>query len=312
MSEVKVKTVRTPQLEIAYEEEGAPEGFPVILMHGFPDDVRVWDGTASILSSAGYRVLMPYLRGYGPTRFIDPVTPRVGQQAALGLDLLQFMDALRLEQASIAGYDWGCRACCVAAILSPKRIRALVAIGGYDVHDVLSPPKPAPPALEAECWYQWYFNTERGKAGLEAYRREICRKLWERWSPSWHFDDLTFERTAHSFENPDFVQVVIQEYRHVHRNDDGDPAFVETEKYLSTLPQIEVPAMVLHGDEDTVHPLFRSEELMSKFIEGTERRVVRGAGHFLPRQRPDAVAEALESLHLHHPSSLKSRRYPHV
>jgi pimeloyl-ACP methyl ester carboxylesterase len=188
----ETRTIRTPTLEIAYEEHGNARGFPVILLHGFPDDVRAWDGVAPPLVAAGYRVLVPYLRGYGPTRFLDDSAPRMAQQAAIGQDLLDFMDALGIERAALAGYDWGGRAACIASILAPARVRALVTIGGYNVQNTLAPPRPASAVEERAYWYQWYFNTERGRLGLAQNRREICRLLWRDWSPSWQFDDATF------------------------------------------------------------------------------------------------------------------------
>jgi pimeloyl-ACP methyl ester carboxylesterase len=289
-------TILTKVLEIAYEQRGPHNGYPIILLHGFPDDVRGWDTVAVMLAEAGHCVLVPYLRGFGPTRFLDAATPRVGQQAAIGQDVLDFMDALGLTRAVLAGYDWGCRAACVASILQPVRVRALLAIHGYGVNDTISPPQPAPPIEERECWYHWYFNIERGRIGLNINRRDICRLLWQSWSPNWSFDDETFERTAHSFDNPDFVPVVIQEYRHSHGNTPGDPSFAALERHLARRPPIEVPSMVLHGADDTVHPLYRSQSHMRLFPKGTERRVVPDSGHFVPRERPIAVTEAIGQL----------------
>ena len=185
----ETRIVRTPVLEIAYEEHGDAADAPVILLHGFPDDARAWDGVALSLAAAGHRVLVPYLRGYGPTRFLDPAAPRMAQQAAIGQDLLDFMQALALSQVTLAGYDWGGRAACIAAIMAPERVRALVTIGGYNVQNTVAPSPPASAAEERASWYQWYFNTERGRRGLEEKRREICRFLWQTWSPTWRFDD---------------------------------------------------------------------------------------------------------------------------
>jgi pimeloyl-ACP methyl ester carboxylesterase len=241
-------------------------------------------------------VLVPYLRGYGPTRFLDPAVPRMAQQAAIGQDLLDFMDALGLERASLAGYDWGGRAACIVAILAPARVRALVTIGGYNVQNTLRPSSPVPAEEERAYWYQWYFNTERGRAGLEANRRDICRLLWREWSPGWRFDDATFDRTAAAFDNPDFVPVVIHSYRHRHLNAPGDPRFDPIERRLAERPRIEVPSVILHGRDDSVDRPRRSESHVALFPEGTERRVVPDAGHFMPREQPGAVVDALRSL----------------
>ncbi|HEX7786706.1 MAG TPA: alpha/beta hydrolase [Methylomirabilota bacterium] len=291
-----VSRVRTGTLEIGYEERGPAAGPPVILLHGFPDDVRAWDGVAAPLAADGCRVLVPYLRGYGPTRFLDPAVPRMAQQAAIGQDLLDFMNGLGLHRVSLAGYDWGGRAACIAAILAPARVRALVTIGGYNVQNTLAPSRPASPEEERAFWYQWYFNTERGRAGLEADRRGLCRLLWCEWSPGWRFDEATFERTAVAFDNPDFVPVVIHSYRHRHRNAPGDPRFDAIERRLAERPPIEVRTIILHGGDDAVDRPRRSEAHLPLFPAGTERRVVPEAGHFMPREQPDAVVAALRSL----------------
>lgn len=289
-------TVRTPTLEIGYEAHGAAAGFPIVLLHGFPDDAHAWDTVAPPLAAAGYRVLAPYLRGYGPTRFFDPAAPRMAQQAAIGQDLLEFMDALGLDRVGLAGYDWGGRAACITAILAPERVRALVTIGGYNVQNTLAPPRPASAEEERAHWYQWYFNTERGRVGLEENRREICRLLWQEWSPTWRFDDATFDRTAPAFDNPDFVPVVIHSYRHRHGNAPSDPRFDQIEHHLATRPPITVPTIVLHGAEDYVSPPHRSEGHMAHFPAGTARHVVAGVGHFMPREQPRAVVDALLTL----------------
>jgi len=260
-------TILTPGLEIAYEAHGDPRGFPVVLLHGFPDDVRAWDGVAPALAAAGCRALVPYLRGYGRTRFLDPGGPRMAQQAAIGQDLLDFVD-----------------------------VRALVTIGGYNVQNTTAPSRPASAAEERARWYQWYFNTERGRRGLEQNRREICRLLWREWSPSWGFDDATFDRTAQSFDSPDFVEVVIHSYRHRHGNASGEERFDALDGRLAERPPITAPTTVLHGAEDTVDPARHSERHMPLFPAGTERRVVPGGGHFLPREQPGAVAEAILAL----------------
>ena len=286
-------TVRTPTLEIGYEEWGEATGAWVVLLHGFPDDAHAWDGVAPPLAARGYRVLAPYLRGYGPTRFLDAGAPRMAQQAAIGQDLLDFMDALGIERAALAGYDWGGRAACIAAILAPARVRALVTIGGYNVQNTVAPPRPASAEEERAAWYQWYFNTERGRLGLEKNRREICRLLWRDWSPGWRFDDATFEQAAAAFDNPDFVPVVIHSYRHRHRHAPGDPRFDAIERRLAERPRIEVPSAILHGADDAVDFPTRTERHPAMFPDGTERRVIPDAGHFLPREQPGAVVDAL-------------------
>ena len=286
-------TVRTPTLEIGYEEWGDAAGAPVVLLHGFPDDAHAWDGVAPPLAARGYRVLAPYLRGYGPTRFLDAAAPRMAQQAAIGQDLLDFMDAVGIERAALAGYDWGGRAACIAAILAPARVRALVTIGGYNVQNTVAPPRPASAEEERAAWYQWYFNTERGRLGLEKNRREICRLLWRDWSPGWRFDDATFEQAAAAFDNPDFVPVVIHSYRHRHRHAPGDPRFDAIEGRLAQRPRIEVPSVILHGADDAVDFPSRTERHPAMFPDGTERHVIPDAGHFLPREQPGAVVDAL-------------------
>ena len=289
-------TVRTPTLEIGYEEWGDAAGAPVVLLHGFPDDAHAWSEVAPPLAARGCRVLAPYLRGYGPTRFLDATAPRMAQQAAIGQDLLDFLDALGIERAALAGYDWGGRAACITAILAPARVRALLTIGGYNVQNTSAPPVPAAALQERANWYQWYFNTERGLLGLEKNRREICRLLWRDWSPGWRFDDATFEQAAAAFDNPDFVPVVIHSYRHRYRNAPGEPRFDAIEQRLAARPRIEVPSAILHGRDDGVDPPARSEKHPALFPAGTERRVIPDAGHFLPREQPGAVVEALLSL----------------
>ncbi|HYM31153.1 MAG TPA: alpha/beta hydrolase [Candidatus Cybelea sp.] len=291
-----MKTVRTPVLAVAYEENGPANGAPVVLLHGFPDDVRTWDGVAPSLADKGCRVLVPYLRGYGPTRFLHTATPRSGQQAALGKDLLDFLDALGIARAALAGYDWGGRAACIVAALWPERVRALVSIGGYNIQNIAGSGSPASARQEWRFWYQWYFHTARGRAGLSANRREICRLLWELWSPNWHFDDATYAATAAAFDNPDFVDVVIQSYRHRYREAPGDPDLESIERQLAARPKITVPTIVLHGACDGVDPPEGSEK-HARFFSGPYRReVVPVAGHFLPREAPEAVVRALVEL----------------
>ena len=290
------RAVRTPTLEIAYEESGPPRGPAVVLLHGFPDDVRAWDATVGPLAAAGLRVLVPYLRGYGSTRFLDMDAPRMAQQAAIAQDLIDFLDALALSSVALAGYDWGGRAACITAILRPERVRALITVGGYNVQNTLAPPRPASALQERAHWYQWYFNTARGVAGLTANRREICRLLWRDWSPGYRFDDATFEATAASWDTTDFVPIVVHSYRHRHGHAPGEPRYDGIEQHLATRPAITVPSVVLHGAEDGVDLDRPGGRDLERFPAGTRQEVVAGAGHFLPRERPDAVVEALRSL----------------
>ncbi len=289
--------VQTDTLDISYEESGDGAAFPILLLHGFPYDVRAWDGAVPPLVEAGYRVVVPYLRGYGPTRFLDPSAPRMAEQAAIAQDVVDFADALGLEQFALAGFDWGNRAACITSILRPERVRAQVAIGGYSVQDTVSPSPPASAVVEARLWYQWYFNTERGRAGLEANRRGICRYLWQTWSPGWEFSDETYDRSASSFDNPDFVDVVVHSYRHRHGYAVGEERFLAVERQLANRPQIPVPAIVLRGAESGFgRPSADPSGDQERFPSLVARRIVDGAGHDLPAQRPDAVVAALLEL----------------
>jgi pimeloyl-ACP methyl ester carboxylesterase len=291
-----IRTIRTPVLEIGYEETGPVDGAPVILLHGFPDDARAYDGAVGPLTASGCRVLVPYLRGYGQTRFLDARTPRSGQQAALGADLRDFMDALNIPHAILGGYDWGGRAACIVAALWPARARGLVTINGYNIQSIAQALRPASAEQELRHWYQWYFNTERGRIGLTENRREICKLLWRLWSPNWRFDDAKYAATAASFDNPDFVDVVIQSYRHRHQNAPGDPALEPIEQALATQPDIAVPTIVLHGEADGVGPAEQSAGHARHFTGRYERRVVPVAGHFLPHEAPEAVVQAVRDL----------------
>ena len=292
------RSIQTTVLDIAYEESGNPQGFPIVLLHGFPDDVHAFDNVAPPLAKAGYRVLVPYLRGFGPTRFRDASARRMAEQAAIGQDLVDFADALGLKQMALAGYDWGGRAAAIAAALHPERVRAMVIIGGYTVQDVFAPPQPAPPEAERELWYQWYFNTERGRVGLAANRRSLCKLLWQTWSPGWRFSDEEYNRTAPSFENPDFVDVVIHSYRHRNGNSPGEERFKQMEQRLAERPKIAAPSILLYGATD---PLARPAPDVTPaeravFPALVARRVIPGAGHFLPREKPETVSSALLEL----------------
>jgi pimeloyl-ACP methyl ester carboxylesterase len=291
-----LNSVLTHILEIGYEEEGDPTGDPVVLLHGFPDDAKAWGAVARGLSDAGFRTIAPYLRGFGPTRFRLAETPRSGQQAALASDLRDLIGELNLRQPVLVGYDWGARAACTVAALWPKEVGGLITIGGYNIEDITSDRKPASAADECRAWYQWYFHTERGKLGMEQNRREICRLLWELWCPSWKFSDAEYNETARSFDNPDFVEVVIHSYRHRYGAAPGDPALEPIERALVGQPVIDVPTIVLHGEGDGVHPPERSEGQQKLFSGHYERWLIPEAGHLFPREAPDAVVAAVQKL----------------
>jgi pimeloyl-ACP methyl ester carboxylesterase len=288
-----VQTVRTKVLEIGYLQSGPPEGRVVILLHGWPSDVHDYDEVAPKLAKAGFRVLVPWLRGFGPTRFLDPATPRSGQQGALGADVRDFMDALSIPSAILVGYDWGGRAACVAAALWPDRVAGLVAITGYGIQDIAAAAQPASAEQEYRYWYQWYLHTDRGRAGLATNRAGIARLLWQLWSPNWVFDDATFQATSSSFNNPDFVEVTIQSYRHRYGNAPGDPIYEAQEEALARQPPIAAPTIVLHGEADGVGAPAGSIPRDRLFTGLVERRLIPRAGHFLSRESPQEVVEAV-------------------
>ena len=292
----QLEHVRTSVLDIAYEQAGPLHAYPVALLHGFPYDPRAFDDVAHILNAVGFRTIVPYLRGYGATRFLALNTMRSGEQAALGRDLLEMLDALNVRDAILAGFDWGARAASVVAALWPERVRGLVTCGGYQIQDIAASLKPADPENECRWWYQYYFQTERGRAGLTLNRNELCRLLWKLWSPTWSFDEATFKRTATSFENPDFVDVVIHSYRHRHRNAEGDPRYAATETRLAAQPKINVPTIVIHGVLDDVTPLRTSEGHERYFSRGYERRLFENVGHNPPQESPEAFAQAVLDL----------------
>lgn len=291
-----IRHIRTPVLDLAYEAHGPEAGMPVIQLHGFPYDPRCYDDTIAPLVAAGCRVLVPYLRGYGPTRFLSAATPRSGEQAALGKDLLDFMDALAIGKAVVAGYDWGGRAACIVSALWPQRVIGLVTGGGYNIQDIAASATPASAAAEHRYWYQYYFHTERGCAGLEANRYDICKLLWQLWSPNWTFDEATYASSAASFDNPDFVPVVIQSYRHRYGYAEGDPALLDIEAQLARQPRIAVPAICLHGEGDGVAPPQSSAQHQRMFSGRYERRTIPVAGHNLPQEAPADWAAAVLDL----------------
>ena len=289
--------IHTPTLAIAYEAHGPETGPPVFLMHGFPDDPRAYDDCVEPLANAGYRVIVPYLRGYGPTRFLSPETPRSGQQAALGADLRDLMEALGIERAILGGYDWGGRACCIVAALWPERVSGLVTCGGYNVQNIPNAHTPARPEAEVRQWYQWYFNTQRGIAGLTQNRVEIARLLWTLWCPNYKFSDEEFAATAKSFDNPDYVDVVIQSYRHRQKNAPGDPALESIEEALAGQPPITVPTISLQGNSSGIGGPDLTEDRHAPLFTGPyERRVLPEIGHFIPREAPAAFVQAIKDV----------------
>jgi pimeloyl-ACP methyl ester carboxylesterase len=293
-----LKRVRTSILEIAYEESGPETGSPVLLMHGFPYDPRAFDDVVPPLAEAGLRVIVPYLRGYGQTRFLQPETMRSGQQAALARDLVELMDALQIPAAVLAGFDWGGRAACVTAALWPDRVRGLVSANSYNIQDIAASVKPASPEQEHRLWYQYYFHTERGRAGLQTNRRDLCKLLWRLWSPNWKFDDATYARTAESFDNPDFVEVVIHSYRHRFGYVPGDPAYDIVERQLAERPPITVPAIVLQGEGDGVGVARPgAAEAQAKLFTGPyQYRLIPVIGHDVPQEAPKETAAAILEL----------------
>ncbi|HEX4586179.1 MAG TPA: alpha/beta hydrolase [Burkholderiaceae bacterium] len=293
-----LKQVAAGVLTVAYQEAGVCGGFPVILLHGFPYDVNAYAEVMPILASNGCRVITPYLRGFGATRFVSPQTPRSGQQAALGSDLLALMDALSISHAVLAGYDWGGRAACIVAALWPQRVRGLVSGGndGYNIQDIAGSINPQAPDYELRYWYQFYFHSERGRNGLARNRHALCKLLWKLWSPNWRFDDATYDRTASSFDNPDFVDVVIHSYRHRYGLVPGDPSLEDVERRLAAQPAIAVPTVALHGEANCVLPAGSSEPRERRFSGAYRRHLIPVAGHNVPQEAPKQFAEAVLSL----------------
>jgi pimeloyl-ACP methyl ester carboxylesterase len=283
-------------LNIGYYEEGPATGPVVMLLHGFPYDIHSYVDVAPQLAGQGCRVVVPYLRGYGPTRFRDPAAPRSGEQAAIGADLMALMDALDIKRAVFAGYDWGGRAACIGAALWPERCIGLVCVNGYLIQDIAKAMVPAGPEREVPLWYQYYFQIERGRAGLGADRRGITKLLWEQWSPNWDFDDACFERTALSHDNPDYVDIVIHSYRHRFGLAEGDPQYAGIQRRLVALPAISVPAVTLDGEADGVVPATDGSASAAKFTGHRVHRVIPRAGHNLPQEAPEAFVAAVMEL----------------
>jgi pimeloyl-ACP methyl ester carboxylesterase len=289
-----VQRVETPVLTVGYYDVGT--GPAVVLLHGFPYDIHSYADVAPMLAAAGFRVIVPYLRGCGATRFCDATLPRTNEQAALASDIIELLDCLDLPQAVLAGFDWGARAACAAAALWPERCIGLVSAGGYVLHDLERATIPAAPERECGLWHQYYLATERGRAGLTANRRELARLLWRQWSPRWRFSAAEFERTAAAFDNPDWVEVALHNYRHKLGAAPGDSRYAEPARRLQGMPRIEVPTITLDGGAHGVIPPSDGSQWSACFRRHLAHRVVAGAGHNIPQEQPGAFAEAVLAL----------------
>jgi pimeloyl-ACP methyl ester carboxylesterase len=288
-----LKQIDAGVLNVGYAEAGPTDGPAVILLHGWPYDIHTYVDVTPLLASAGYRVFVPYLRGYGTTRFLSSEAVRNGQQSAIALDIVDLMDALKIEKATIGGCDWGARTACIIAALWPERCKALISVSGYLIGSQEANRMPLPPKAELQWWYQYYFATERGQAGYDKYRRDFAKLIWQLASPKWAFDDATFDRSAASFDNPDHVGIVIHNYRWRLGLAEGDPKYDDFERRLAKFPVITVPAITLEGDANGApHP--DPSAYAKKFSSRYEHRTINGGiGHNLPQEAPAAFAQAI-------------------
>jgi pimeloyl-ACP methyl ester carboxylesterase len=288
-----LKQIDAGVLNVGYAEAGPADGPPVILLHGWPYDIYAFVDVAPVLASAGYRVIIPYLRGYGTTRFLSSDTPRNGQQSVVAADIIALMDALKIEKAVIAGFDWGARTACIIAALWPERCKALVSVSGYLVGSQEAGKMPLPPKAELQWWYQYYFTTERGREGYDKYRHDFSKLIWQIASPKWNFDDATFDRSAKAFDNPDHVSVVVHNYRWRLNLAEGEAKYDELEKRLAAFPVIAVPTITMEGDANGApHP--EPAAYRNKFSGKYEHRTIDGGiGHNLPQEAPQAFAKAV-------------------
>ena len=288
-----LKQIDAGVLNVGYAEAGPAGGPPAILLHGWPYDIHSYVDVAPLLASAGYRVIIPYLRGYGTTRFLSSETFRNGQPAALALDIIALMDALKIEKAILAGYDWGARTANIIAALWPERCKAMVSVSGYLIGSQEANKMPLPPKAELQWWYQYYFATERGRAGYDKYRGDFAKLIWQLASPKWRFDDATFDRSAVSFNNPDHVSIVIHNYRWRLGLAEGEAKYDDLEKRLAAGPVITVPTITLEGDDNGApHP--DSSAYAKKFSGKYAHRLIKGGvGHNLPQEAPQAFAKAV-------------------
>jgi pimeloyl-ACP methyl ester carboxylesterase len=288
-----LKQINAGVLNIGYAEAGPSGGPPVILLHGWPYDIHSFIDVAPLLASTGYRVIVPYVRGYGTTRFLANDTLRNGQPSALAVDTIAFMDALKIEKAVLGGFDWGARTANIIAALWPERCKAMVSVSGYLIGSQESGRMPLPPKNELEWWYQYYFATERGRAGYEKYTKDFAKLIWQIASPKWKFDNATFERTAASFDNPDHVNIVIHNYRWRLSLAEGEPKYDDLEKRLAAFPVITVPTITLQGDADGA-PRPDPSSYAKKFSGKYSHRLIKGGiGHNLPQEAPQAFAAAV-------------------
>jgi pimeloyl-ACP methyl ester carboxylesterase len=288
-----LKQINAGVLNVGYAEAGPTDGPAVILLHGWPYDIHSYVDVAPLLAKAGYRVIVPYLRGYGPTRFLSSETFRNGQQSVIALDIIALIDALKIEKAILGGYDWGARAADIIAVLWPERCKAIVSVSGYLIGSQESGKVPLPPKAELEWWYQYYFATERGRAGYDKYRHDFAKLIWQIASPKWDFDDATFERSAAAFDNPDHVSIVIHNYRWRLGLAEGEPKYDDLEKRLAEGPDITVPTITLEGDANGApHP--DASAYAKKFSGRYAHQVITGGvGHNLPQEAPQAFAQAI-------------------
>jgi pimeloyl-ACP methyl ester carboxylesterase len=288
-----IKQVDAGLLNVGYAEAGPVDGPPVVLLHGWPYDIHSFVDVAPLLASAGYRVVVPYLRGYASTRFLSADTFRNGQPAAVALDIVAFMDALKIEKPIIGAFDWGGRTACIIAALWPERCKALVSVSGYLIGSQEGGKMPLPPKAELEWWYQFYFATERGRAGYDKNRRDFNKLIWHQASPKWQFDDATYERSAAAFDNPDHVAIVIHNYRWRQGLAEGEAKYDEIEKRLAAAPTIGVPTITMEGDANGAFHVDPSA-YAKKFTGKYEHRTLKGGiGHNLPQEAPQAFAEAI-------------------
>ena len=291
-----LKQIKAGDLNVSYFESGPIDGVPVILLHGFPYDIHSYLEVVPVLSNARCRVIVPYLRGYGKTSFLAKKTLRSGQQAALGYDLLNLMNSIKIDKAILAGYDWGGRAACVVAALYPERCLGLISCNGYNIQDIKNSSKPSNPNTEQKLWYQYFFHSERGRLGLINNRHDFIKYLWQTWSPSWNFNDEIYGLSKNSFDNSDFVDVVVHSYKHRFGIVAGDPKFDLIEKNLSKQPKISVPSITIDGETDGVSELSNISKIKQKFSAHIRHQILPNIGHNVPQEDPKNFSRAVLEL----------------